>query len=332
MLLYGTPSEYDTGSSESHHKPAKFAAQLTQRNEATFMLQTATRMTEFLVLDLALCEINHGKCLWEYFGDLRMYVEEVADTEEYDDFSLDFDDESEAIPELRNLGVPEFLDSDDDMDDEGGMEEDGDVDRQDEPDEEDPEPVFVTGGTRIRVYEDPEDDNKPKFEMMTRSKKLRESTQWDAEVVEFLVELQNLTVEHLPQPDLPIYTLHQRNNHVFHGHPNYRCHGPWNDWALVDWGSGYGVLPTHIWCFVKLEDMPRGGRRIEYGGVYLDDNVYAVVEAAEYDDPEVTTRMTDLFTPLTKEVGKTNRDGEVLERRFYLADVEAIVGPCAVIL
>ena len=89
-------------------------------------------------------------------------------------------------------------------------------------------------------------------------------------------------------------------------------------------------MPTHIWCFVKLEDMPRGGRRIEYGGVYLDDNVYAVVEAAEYDDPEVTTRMTDLFTPLTKEVGKTNRDGEVLERRFYLADVEAIVGPCAV--
>ena len=56
-----------------------------------------------------------------------------------------------------------------------------------------------------------------------------------------------------------------------------------------------------------------------------------LVEAAEYDDPEATDRLTDIFTPLTKEVGHMNKAGEVLERRFYLADVEAITGTCIVI-
>ena len=28
MLLFGTPSEMDTGSNESHHKPSKYAAKL----------------------------------------------------------------------------------------------------------------------------------------------------------------------------------------------------------------------------------------------------------------------------------------------------------------
>ena len=35
ILLYGIPSEFDTGSNESHHKPTKYAARLTQRKEAT---------------------------------------------------------------------------------------------------------------------------------------------------------------------------------------------------------------------------------------------------------------------------------------------------------
>ena len=39
MILYGVPTEFDTGSNESHHKPTKFAAKLTQRKESTFNIQ-----------------------------------------------------------------------------------------------------------------------------------------------------------------------------------------------------------------------------------------------------------------------------------------------------
>ena len=248
-------------------------------------------------------------------------------SEDYDEFSLaDF---NEPEPEFRNLEGQFYLDSDQDTDDEEELGEEGE--EEVETEEQEPDSVIGTGGTRIRVFEDPDNRNEPAFEMLTRSKKLREDTKWDHEVVAFLNQLQNLTAKYLQMRDLPIFTLHRRDNNMFHGHPNYRCHGPWRDWALVDWGTGYGILPTHIWCFVELENMPTGAQRIEYGGVYLDNNVYAVVEAAEYDDPEDNHRLTDIFTPLTKEVGHTNAAGEVLERQFYLADVEAIVGPCIVI-
>ena len=65
--MYGVPSELDTGSNESHHKPTKYAARLTQRKEATFNYQTAKRMTGFMVLDFTMHEVDGGKVVWEYF-------------------------------------------------------------------------------------------------------------------------------------------------------------------------------------------------------------------------------------------------------------------------
>ena len=64
MLLYGVPSEFDTGSNESHHKGAKFPAQLTQRKEATFINQTATRLIEFLAIELVMEEILYDDGVW----------------------------------------------------------------------------------------------------------------------------------------------------------------------------------------------------------------------------------------------------------------------------
>ena len=67
IILFGVPYEFDTGANESHHKPTKAAAKMTQRKEATFNIQTATRMTEFLALDFAMAEIEEDRCIWEYF-------------------------------------------------------------------------------------------------------------------------------------------------------------------------------------------------------------------------------------------------------------------------
>ena len=90
MLLFGTPSEYDTGSNESHHKPSKYAAKLTQRNEATFILQSAIRITEFLVLELALFELENGVSVQHYFGD---FLDEVRKARADDDEESWLDDE-----------------------------------------------------------------------------------------------------------------------------------------------------------------------------------------------------------------------------------------------
>ena len=65
ILNFGVPLEVDTGSNESGHKGTKVAARLTQKCEATFVPQTATRLEEFRLLTLAELEMM-GKCLWDY--------------------------------------------------------------------------------------------------------------------------------------------------------------------------------------------------------------------------------------------------------------------------
>jgi len=65
ILMFGIPLEFDTGSTESGHKITKTAAKTTQRNQETFDLQTAERLVEHRVVDMAMEELN-GRPLWEH--------------------------------------------------------------------------------------------------------------------------------------------------------------------------------------------------------------------------------------------------------------------------
>ena len=65
ILNFGVPMEVDTGSNESGHKPTNTAARLTQKKRETFDIQTATRLEEIHLLDLAIEEIS-GRPLWDY--------------------------------------------------------------------------------------------------------------------------------------------------------------------------------------------------------------------------------------------------------------------------
>ncbi len=71
IYLYGVPLEFDTSANESHHKSSKQAARLTQRSHSTFNVQTATRLTEFKLIDLAMLELEEGKVVWEYYKGLK---------------------------------------------------------------------------------------------------------------------------------------------------------------------------------------------------------------------------------------------------------------------
>lgn len=66
ILLYGVPMEHDTGANESGHKVTKVAAKLTQKKYDTFEEQTATRLIEFLIIQLAMAEME-GCELFKYF-------------------------------------------------------------------------------------------------------------------------------------------------------------------------------------------------------------------------------------------------------------------------
>jgi len=185
-----------------------------------------------------------------------------------------------------------------------------------------------TFGITMEVFEDQNDNSNPSFRFKTNSKTMAHCA-WNMEVIAFLNDLQNLVKRHIPEPFLPIKTEHQRGKTIFRGHPNYRSSGPWKDWALIDWGKGFGTLPSHIWCFVCLTNMPIGREIIECGGIYLADGVCAVVEVANYTENQEAT--TDLFTPLEKDVSGIDENGDVSGRRFYLANTEAFVGACCVV-
>ena len=81
ILLFGVPSEVDTGPNESGHKPTKSAARSTQKNEKTFDFQTATRLVEHHVLDLAMQELD-GYKLWRYHSKSETTLPEPFEPED----------------------------------------------------------------------------------------------------------------------------------------------------------------------------------------------------------------------------------------------------------
>ena len=305
ILLYGVPSEFDTGSNESHHKTTKVAAKLTQRKEVTFDLQTAKRMTEFMAIELAMLEIELGKPVAEYFQRGMESASSESDSDARSQFS------DGLATEMGRL----------------------DVSRDDSDSDESGTDVVESrlAGTKLEVCTDSEDEGRQTFKVKGKSK-FRDKRVWAPDVIEFLSDLQELVLPYIRNESLSIRTELERGKILFRGHPNYRGTGPWRDWAIVDWGQGWGRLPSHIWCFVELRGMPKGNQRLEFGGVTLENEAYAVVEVAEYDQIPNQDLKSDLFIPITKEVSQMDAEGkEVTKRKFYLAPVTAFVEPCIVI-
>jgi hypothetical protein len=295
MILYGVPMEFDTGSNESHHKESKYAAKLTQRKEETFNSQTAKRLIEFQCIELAMEEVSFGRQVWTYFDGVTTTIDAKTGQKVTDASDSEGDSTTDQVDAESNS--------------------DGSSNESDAS-----EMQIRTYGTTIQVFEDENDGMQPAFRFKTSSTTMSNCS-WNTDLLAFLNGLQNLVIGHMSQPFLPIKTDHQRGKTIFRGHPNYRGK-PWKDWALIDWGPGYGTLPSHIWCFVTLKNMPIGRETLQYGGINLTDGVYAVVEVANYAENQ--DGATDLFTPLELDVGETGR-------RFYLANTEAFVGTCCVV-
>ena len=76
------------------------------------------------------------------------------------------------------------------------------------------------------MFEDEDNNNEPEFNVLGSSK-YKAKTQWSYEIIIFLIELQKLVIEYIPQKDLPILTEHKRGDIMFRGHPNFHGEGSW---------------------------------------------------------------------------------------------------------
>ena len=275
IIQFGVPLEFDTSANESHHKPSKQASRQTQRAADTFNFQTATRLTEYDLLDLGMEEIDNKRVPWNYYDIVA---------EEEPEVPINYEEERR--------------------------------------------PETLTGEVRIKLLLD--ENREVAYDLVTKSKYKR-NTQMSRSLLDFLHDLQLKVYGASDHDLLQVWTAHRRDGQIFRGHPNYRGKGPWRDWVWVDWGT-WGKLPSHIFCFVVLdENLPTGRNTLYHGGVALKKGTYAVVETAALDSDNDLIRASDLLTPYIKEDVSFAEDGCVAERTFYLADTEAFLDPCCVV-
>ena len=266
ILAFGVPNNVNTGADESHHKLTKKMAKLTQRIISEFEKQTATRLFEYLLLELATAE-EDGKYIWAYLG-LDQERGRV--------------NKKEAVEDTNHN---------------------------------------VTTGASLDVYYDP-DLESIQWKYVNDSRK----DQWVKHVETCLHTIKMACLDQTGLDNVNIRTEHHRGRTIFRAHPNFRGKGPWNDWAILDWGRDYGRLPVEIYCFLDNTNVPDDYSVQMPGGQLMQKGTYALVETAYYlDEPGWKSQ---LFRPITKD---THRPNNVDEPMLYLADVEAIVSTCCVI-
>ena len=64
-------------------------------------------------------------------------------------------------------------------------------------------------------------------------------------------------------------------------------------------------------------------------GLKVGSGIWAIVESCEYVEEEEPE--SDIFTPLMLETKTLSEDGDVVDRKFYVVDVESFVRPIVVI-
>ena len=290
----------DTGSNESHHKLTKVAAKLTQKNMATFEEQTSNRLDDFHVLNLSLEELE-GRPLWDYEnGYCRREVEEEEPKGEH------------------------------------------------------------TGGMKFRVHHDVQTDQL--LPLVVTSMKDAKELQLDREFLAFVHALEKAIG--VNPGKLEVCAEHTREGQIFRAHPNYRNNGVWQDWVTIQWGGDYGDLPAQIWGFLVITEFEDGKtcrlpEEISDGYV-VHNGTWAIVENAfiltkedkekeekERRDKEANKKKgkkkskrgnddndngtSVMWLDLRLERRKTVDGGNLMRRKFYLAEVESFKAPLVVI-
>ena len=143
----------------------------------------------------------------------------------------------------------------------------------------------------------------------------------------FVEELQEKCSFHIGK--LSIRSTFQRGQQLFRGTARH-MEGEWRDWAYVDWGDD-GVLPAKFWGFVDLTQLPEENNVCHGGqGPGILPQKYAIVESARKVSRKNARITSELFTEYRLEL-VAGPNNTIKERIFWLADVEAIGEPVAVL-
>jgi len=194
---------------------------------------------------------------------------------------------------------------------------------------EDQGPTKLGGAKFVAIVGD---DGK-KFLLETGKPPGKGARKCEVSFIDFVAALAEKVKDQIP--NLELNTTWTKTGQIYRGAPWYNG-GVWRDWVMVDWGEPHGLLPNKIWGYVDLRDLPQDNT-ISCSNLVgnVPPKIYAIVESAKVDPPPArnsgdTTWRSELFTPITKEVGAI-RDGIVTDMKLYLADVDAFSCPVTVV-
>lgn len=145
-------------------------------------------------------------------------------------------------------------------------------------------------------------------------------------LIDYFGQLQQIVGNY--DKDLTFYSIYRRDTYTFRASTQFMSKA-WRDWAIIDWGEDEGYLPCHFMAFVDLSALPPDFSAIFGVSGELYAGTFAIVEVAQPVPADELEVKSELFEFYDKEVdGFTGRF--VSHNKYYLADVEAIVGPAAV--
>jgi len=197
----------------------------------------------------------------------------------------------------------------------------------------------TTGGMKMTVRWD-DDKNQVMLGVLSKMKNAH-NIQVDTSFLQYVLAIE-MNLYGLIESKILIYSEHKRNGIMFRAHPSYRGKGPWRDWVMIQWSRG--SYPAMIWGFLdlrelqagveaqlKVEDtLPNGNVVFFEKGTTIRAGVWAVIESCNYKTPKRRDR--GLFEEIILDTRELAEDtGEVLQRRFYLVEVESFQQPIVVI-
>ena len=180
------------------------------------------------------------------------------------------------------------------------------------------------GGQKLRIYYD---ETTGEFGAYVKSRGEKKVIKMEQQLVRFFGQLQVKVQNYCDF--ITIYSTYRRENLIFRASTDFMSKA-WRDWAIIDWEEDERPLPCHIMGFVDLSELPDNFSAKIGGSGLIYTGIFAIVEATkEVDEGEDAVR-SDLFVPYEKIVGGFTGKF-VSHNKYYLADVEAIVGPAVVI-
>ena len=192
------------------------------------------------------------------------------------------------------------------------------------------QPVQTTGGMKMVVSEN-ETTKEAEYKIITRMKN-KDGVKVEMQLLQFVLTIQKelATITSV----IPICAEHCRGGQIFRSHPNFLGKGPWRDWVMIRWTTG--DLPAKLWGFLDLSAIPEGTEMaLSVGKDSVEKGIYAIIESADYieedENPGPTDITSDLFRECLLETEMLNDAGDIVQRRYYLVDVESFIGPMVVI-